>query len=150
MLMESTRDLPKCLFLKHGQYFYIGREDGKQVWYPFGRNKNEAVANAESMNALRKADRVAAFGRIRSANESLRDSIFSRDGYACAYCGAREDLVIDHVIPYVKGGSTSRNNLVTACVACNRSKNDRDVREFICDLQGMASRIIEAAISGRA
>lgn len=147
--MEIERQqshLPKCLFFKHGQYYYVHRLDGRLVWMPFGRDQAEAVANADKLNAMRSADRKAAFGRIRDANASLRESIYARDGYQCAYCGATDDLVIDHVIPFAKGGSTHRSNLVTACVPCNQTKGDRDVREFICDLKGMAGAMIEAAL----
>lgn len=54
--------------------------------------------------------------------------IFRRDDFTCVYCGrdGREDphveLSVDHVEPRVKGGDNSEGNLVTACVACNRSK----------------------------
>jgi len=124
--------------------------DGKLTWLPFGRDEAEAIANANSMNAMRVAKRVEALGRFRDANVKLRELIYARDSYTCVYCGAKDDLVIDHVLPFAKGGSTHHNNLVTACAPCNMTKGDRDVREFICDLKGMASMMIEAAIHASA
>jgi len=53
-----------------------------------------------------------------------RENVFRRDGYQCQYCGTKEDLTLDHVIPKAKGGSTSWNNLVTACKGCNSKKGD--------------------------
>lgn len=43
---------------------------------------------------------------------------------ACwGYCGARGvPLECDHVFPISKGGSNEDDNLVAACVPCNRSK----------------------------
>lgn len=46
----------------------------------------------------------------------------------CVYCGAPATTV-DHVIPVAKGGTSDPGNLVAACIACNASKQARDVRK---------------------
>ena len=52
-----------------------------------------------------------------------RHEIFDRDGYTCQYCGQKgRQLTLDHVIPRYRGGEHSWENLVSACVACNRRK----------------------------
>src|SRR5690348_1729951 len=48
------------------------------------------------------------WGRIRP---HLAPRIMRRDSYACVYCGARDDLTIDHVVPIVRGGSHEPENL---------------------------------------
>jgi 5-methylcytosine-specific restriction endonuclease McrA len=53
-----------------------------------------------------------------------RHNIFKRDGGRCLYCGSREDLTLDHVMPRSRGGKTSWTNLVTACKKCNAKKGD--------------------------
>jgi len=59
-------------------------------------------------------------------SDDLRYAIFERDGYQCRYCGREEPpFHIDHVYPVIKGGETSYNNLVTACVKCNLEKHDK-------------------------
>ncbi len=59
-----------------------------------------------------------------------KNNIFKRDNYTCQYCGARNvPLTIDHVIPKVKGGGDTWNNLVTACHACNNQKGHKTLRE---------------------
>ena len=41
----------------------------------------------------------------------------------CAYCGKKPTrLTQDHVVPLVKGGSYTKENIVPACFFCNRSK----------------------------
>lgn len=50
--------------------------------------------------------------------------IFRRDNYRCVYCGSNEELTIDHVLPVSKGGGNTWQNLVTACLPCNRYKGD--------------------------
>jgi len=51
--------------------------------------------------------------------------VLARDDYACVYCGATEDLTLDHVIPRSRGGSHAPENLVTACRSCNSRKHAR-------------------------
>ena len=54
-----------------------------------------------------------------------RQNIFKRDGYQCMYCGGRENLTLDHVVPKSKGGRDTWKNLVSACQKCNSLKGNR-------------------------
>lgn len=59
---------------------------------------------------------------------ALRIEIFARDDYTCRYCGEKGGrLECDHVIPVSRGGNHSDDNLVTACMQCNRAKRDKIV-----------------------
>ena len=40
-----------------------------------------------------------------------RFNVFLRDRFQCQYCGSRDDLTFDHVIPRSKGGLTTWKNL---------------------------------------
>ncbi|WP_043817078.1 HNH endonuclease [Deinococcus maricopensis] len=51
-----------------------------------------------------------------------RRNVLRRDFYTCQYCGAREELTIDHVHPRSKGGRHTWENVVTACRPCNQRK----------------------------
>lgn len=59
-----------------------------------------------------------------------KESVFSRDGYACVYCGSPLNLSLDHVIPQSRGGEHSPSNLVTACRSCNSSKGAKTPEEW--------------------
>jgi 5-methylcytosine-specific restriction endonuclease McrA len=48
----------------------------------------------------------------------------------CSYCGSKDSIEMDHVIPLVKGGRHSIGNLVPACAKCNRSKHDKLLVEW--------------------
>ena len=48
----------------------------------------------------------------------------------CAYCGATDNLSLDHLIPRLRGGEDAADNLVTACRSCNSSKGSRDLLEW--------------------
>lgn len=58
-----------------------------------------------------------------------RQNVFKRDGNACLYCGARENLTIDHVVPRALGGRDSWENLATACQRCNSRKGDLSIEQ---------------------
>lgn len=51
-----------------------------------------------------------------------RERIFRRDEYQCLACEATTELVIDHIIPRSKGGSSDDDNLQTLCDQCNKDK----------------------------
>ncbi len=78
------------------------------------------------------AHRVYATLRVRFNKRN----IMARDGFRCQYCGSTEDLTIDHVVPRSRrtlrnprGGETSWENCVTACLPCNLRKGDRTPEE---------------------
>ncbi len=61
-----------------------------------------------------------------------RANIYARDLHTCQYCGTQcstEDLTFDHVIPVVKGGSKTWDNIVTCCLDCNHKKGGRTPEE---------------------
>ena len=51
-----------------------------------------------------------------------RFNVFLRDRFECQYCGSRDDLTFDHLIPRSRGGRTTWDNVVTACSPCNLKK----------------------------
>ncbi len=61
-----------------------------------------------------------------------RRNLYRRDANTCQYCGRRESserLSIDHINPKSRGGLTSWENCVLACVRCNASKADRPLSQ---------------------
>ncbi len=50
---------------------------------------------------------------------------------ACCYCGSRDYLSADHLIPTKRGGANTGDNLVWACRSCNSSKCARDALEWL-------------------
>ena len=61
-----------------------------------------------------------------------RRKVVARDGNLCQYCGkhfATSELSLDHVVPRSRGGNTSWENIVCACVACNVRKGGRTPQE---------------------
>ena len=59
-----------------------------------------------------------------------RFEIFNRDRYTCQYCGKQtRQLTLDHVMPRYRGGQHTWENVVSACMACNRRKAGRTPQE---------------------
>lgn len=52
------------------------------------------------------------------------DSVYVRDGGKCVYCGSREKLQVDHIIPFSKGGADTVENLQLLCQKCNIAKSN--------------------------
>jgi 5-methylcytosine-specific restriction endonuclease McrA len=48
----------------------------------------------------------------------------------CAYCGRDGRMEMDHVIPMSAGGGTTPDNVVPACISCNRSKHNTPMKEW--------------------
>ena len=55
-----------------------------------------------------------------------KKEIFLRDRYTCQYCGQEtRELTLDHVIPRRQEGDHTWENIVGACIPCNRRKAGR-------------------------
>lgn len=59
-----------------------------------------------------------------------RREVFTTDGWACQICGVEttpeygypHSATLDHIIPVSRGGHHTRDNVQTACAACNSAK----------------------------
>lgn len=58
----------------------------------------------------------------KTLSPKLRFQVLERDGFKCVYCGAKELLEIDHIVPLVQGGSSLVENLQALCHQCNVGK----------------------------
>ena len=66
----------------------------------------------------------------RSGRKLTRLEVFKRDHYTCQYCGKEtRQLTLDHIVPRYRGGEHTWENVVSACVSCNRRKAGRTPRE---------------------
>ena len=62
-------------------------------------------------------------------NRRWRKSLHDFTGNSCIYCGKNSES-IDHVIPRSRGGLSTTDNCVPACLSCNGSKTDNDAFEW--------------------
>lgn len=82
--------------------------------------------------------------RERDKARALRKSDWWKNRIAqgvCHYCGARvrpADLSLDHIVPLVRGGKSTRGNCVPCCKECNNRKKDLlpiEWQEYLARLQ---------------
>lgn len=73
------------------------------------------------------------FCGVSAARKSLGTKVRREvlDGAVCACCGCAGPLVIDHIIPIVRGGSCDLSNLQPLCWKCNARKGRRTMDEFM-------------------
>ena len=70
--------------------------------------------------------------RASDAKRMWRENILARDGYTCHYCGATDNLTLDHIVPRARGGARwDADNVVTACRCCNQAKGTLSYNEFL-------------------
>ena len=50
---------------------------------------------------------------------------------ACYYCGDKQQLCVDHLIPKMRGGPDASDNLIWSCRSCNSSKGGKDLLEWM-------------------
>ena len=78
----------------------------------------------------------ATMRRERTKARELRASQWwkrKRAAGVCHYCGGRfppAELTMDHLVPLVRGGRSTKGNLVPACKPCNDAKKHKLVFEL--------------------
>jgi len=91
-------------------------------------NGSGFIRSADSIFPLPSVIRLAYMIKRPRPNQKklTRLEVFSRDHFACQYCGKQSrQLTLDHVIPRHQGGKHTWENVVSACIPCNRRKAGR-------------------------
>jgi hypothetical protein len=108
--------------------FMNAEDDEQNRIEPVGvETSSEPVDHADSKPAL--SDAIVHKTR-RQVSDRLRFKVFYRDGMTCQICGKSRakymelELVVDHKVPWSKGGETIFENLQTLCRPCNGGKGD--------------------------
>jgi 5-methylcytosine-specific restriction endonuclease McrA len=77
--------------------------------------------------------RLLGFDRLPRPKLHLsRRGVLARDGHVCQYCERHlptHQLSLDHVTPKSRGGATTWENVVCACLKCNTKKGGRTPNE---------------------
>lgn len=69
----------------------------------------------------------------RKQRKKVRQALWNNQPHCCEYCGVSleyEEMTLDHMIPYSKGGKLKVENTAMSCFHCNNLKRDMDVASF--------------------
>lgn len=61
----------------------------------------------------------------KNIRKSVRRAVFERDGHRCVFCGATENLSLDHIVRYADDGPDTEENLRVLCMKCNQSRETK-------------------------
>jgi 5-methylcytosine-specific restriction endonuclease McrA len=142
MLFSSYKDgTPKAKIIDPHDFQQFSWED----WSEFKLKEGETGIRTASQDfripeiiVLSKYEKMP-----RQRANFNRKTLFNRDQHQCQYCGSRpgnEELSLDHVLPKSRGGKTTWNNIVCACVTCNAKKADRTPEEAKMKLRSVPQK----------
>jgi 5-methylcytosine-specific restriction endonuclease McrA len=98
---------------------WLGKADVVEIYENEFLRSVKQVFECPSVIRLKKYSRIP-FRRV----ELNKKNVHKRDGNKCVYCGSKENLTLDHIIPKSRGGTHTWDNLVTACMKCNNKKDN--------------------------
>jgi 5-methylcytosine-specific restriction endonuclease McrA len=70
----------------------------------------------------RRPGQVRRVRRRKVWSDAERQEIMARSDGACVFCGSQDQLEIDHIIPFSRGGACSVDNAQILCRPCNARK----------------------------
>jgi 5-methylcytosine-specific restriction endonuclease McrA len=113
---------------------------GKVSANKYSKNHPEVEWRKGKMWRLKHPEQVAHSKRIRRErmNGVLKtltfnewEDILKNFEYECVYCGRKEKITLDHLVPITKGGDHTKDNVVPACLSCNASKNNKLLEDWL-------------------
>jgi 5-methylcytosine-specific restriction endonuclease McrA len=116
------------------------RERARRVMREYRKRYPERIKEQRRAFRARHPDRIR---RWEAENTHRRRALMKRSSpetaahieqlftEPCAYCGATENITIDHIVPLSRGGRHEPANLAPACVTCNCSKGAKLVDEWL-------------------
>jgi 5-methylcytosine-specific restriction endonuclease McrA len=131
-----VKQLAEVIHIEDGQYANYDFESWREISELKAQFKEPHEDWIRSVNFEIQVPRILRllhYDRLPKQRVRLnRRNIFARDDGKCQYCGKRfpsSELSLDHVIPTCRGGTTTWENLVCACVRCNVKKGGRTPAE---------------------
>ena len=106
-------------------------------WAARNREKvRESVRKANAKNrAGVSARQLKRRGLLRGPGLSgaeWRELVASYSGL-CAYCASKAPLEVEHIVPVSRGGEHGPENIVPACLSCNRQKHAKPLLVFLAE-----------------
>lgn len=71
-----------------------------------------------------------------------RHAIYRRDGKRCLWCNGKGKKTLDHFTPRSLGGNDATENLLTACMNCNRKRGNQTALAFACSRRRSPAEVL--------
>src|SRR5688572_14716274 len=120
------RELAEVIHFEDGQYANYDFEswlEVSQLRASFKEPHQDWIRSVNCEIQVPRVIRLLTYDRVpKQTLRFNRRSRFARDSNICQYCGKNfptSELSLDHVVPRSRGGDTSWENVLCACVACN-------------------------------
>ncbi len=130
------KDLAEVITLDEGCYLSYDFEGWRETSEARARHRKpeDEFLRAVSFAVLvPRVIRLLTYDRFpRQRVKFNRRNVFARDENRCQYCARRfatDELSLDHVSPKSRGGQTTWENIVSACLKCNVRKGGRTPQE---------------------
>ncbi len=130
-----VRDLAEVIHVNDGVYTAHDFESWtdlsaeRENFQQLQQHHYEWVRTVRLSIAVPKVIRLLGYDRLPRQDVKLnRRNIFARDRNLCQFCGkhfSTSELTLDHLTPRAQGGTSTWENLVCCCVACNARKGGR-------------------------
>lgn len=129
-------DLAEVIHFEEGQFANYNFQSWREVSElraDFKQPHDDWIRSVNFEIQVPRVIRLLTFDRLPKQQLHLsRRNILARDSNVCQYCGSHfpaHQLSLDHVIPRSRGGKTSWENVVCACLSCNIRKGGRTPHE---------------------
>lgn len=109
---------------------------GISEWIKHSRDlpKDKSIKTSSSFIAKPEIILLNNYSRVPHRTMAFtRKNLYKRDDFTCQYCLKRMSngrLTIDHIIPRCRGGRSTWENCVLACIACNSKKANKSLEEI--------------------
>jgi len=124
----------------NADYTFLGIVNWKKAVKLYVNKKAEVLKESDrplraSIDTIRKVPLVMRLVYMvdhiyRNKVPYSKKNVLVRDRHTCQYCGSKNDITLDHILPSSRGGKSTFLNCVASCKTCNiEKKRDRTPEE---------------------
>lgn len=134
---SATEAMAQAAWFRQEMISILAEHEAKARSEIAGLKENLEQAQSECRRLMYEVSKTA--GRTKEAkasDPSVRQAVLEMSDGKCFYCrvdltGEQSAFHVDHLVPKASGGPDTLANFVASCPACNMSKSDSHVVQFM-------------------
>lgn len=133
--MKEVKNIFKVILVLNSDYTPLDTVNFKRAYRLIYKEKAQVITSDNSRIVYKDICYPTVIRLTKYVNAPYKKvllsrlNVFKRDKYICAYCGGKNNLTVDHIIPKYHGGKNTWENLITCCFRCNNKKDNRTPEE---------------------